>query len=403
MKACGLIVEYNPLHNGHLYHIEEAKSISQADCMIAVMSGSFLQRGEPAIIDKFHRAEAALASGIDIIIELPYPYAVQSSRLFAKGSVHSLSELGVSSICFGSESGDISNFTSSYCLLKENEAIYTGLLKEYLSAGLSFPLASMKALEFIGLTTGQMDLSQPNNILGFSYVKTILDNHLPIKPFTIKRTNNEYHEQEISSSIASATSIRRELILQNQITKNITDTLPQPTRKLLNDYKQTANLWHTWEDYFPLLHYRVMTISVHELSLIEGVDEGIEGRIKQTAKQATSFKQWMGEMKTKRYTWTRLQRMFIHILTNTKKADMKQVLSTNEVPYIRILGLTNTGQAYVKEQKKEMEIPIITQMSRDLPPMLEIEEKASQAYYSILSPTKRIQLQRQEIQPPILR
>src|SRR5690625_7135513 len=96
-----------------------------------------------------------------------------------------------------------------------------------------------------------------------------------------------------------------------------------------------------------------MTISVHELSLIEGVDEGIEGSIKQTAKQATSFKQWMGEMKTKRYTWTRLQRMFIHILTNTKKADMKQVLSTNEVPYIRILGLTNTGQAYVKEQKKE--------------------------------------------------
>src|SRR5690625_2293329 len=109
MKACGLIVEYNPLHNGHLYHIEEAKSISQADCMIAVMSGSFLQRGEPAIIDKFHRAEAALASGIDIIIELPYPYAVQSSRLFAIGSVHSLFEFGDLSICFFSTIGDVCN------------------------------------------------------------------------------------------------------------------------------------------------------------------------------------------------------------------------------------------------------------------------------------------------------
>src|SRR5690625_4124814 len=217
MKACGLIVEYNPLHNGHLYHIEKAKSISQADCMIAVMSGSFLQRGEPAIIDKFHRAKAALASGVDIIVELPYPYAVQSSHLFAKGSVHSLAELGVSSICFGSESGDISNFTTSYHLWKENDAIYTDRLKRYLSAGHSFPLASMKALEFIGLTTGQMDLSQPNNILGFSYVKAILDDHLPIKPLTIKRTNNAYHEQEISSPIASATSIRRELILQDQI------------------------------------------------------------------------------------------------------------------------------------------------------------------------------------------
>lgn len=403
MRACGLIVEYNPLHNGHLYHIERAKSISNADCMIAVMSGSFLQRGEPAIIDKFHRAEASLASGIDIIIELPYPYAVQSSHLFAKGSVNSLHELGVSTICFGSESGDISDFTTSYRLFKENEAVYKASLKDYLSDGLSFPLASMKALDVIGLTTGQMDLSQPNNILGFSYIKAILDGHLPIEPLTIKRTNNAYHEQEISSSIASATSIRRELILQDQIGPNVREALPYQTKKLLDDYKQIAKTWHTWEDYFPLLHYRVMTMSLDELSLIEGVDEGIEGRIKHTAKQATSFKQWMSEMKTKRYTWTRLQRMFVHILTNTNKSDIKQVLITKTVPYIRILGLTKTGQAYLNKQKKEMKIPIISQMSRDLSPMLRMEEKASQAYYSILGPSERIQLQQQEIQPPILK
>src|SRR5690625_6062685 len=170
MRACGLIVEYNPLHNGHVYHIQSAKKVSKADCMIAVMSGPFLQRGEPAIIDKFHRAKAALASGVDIILELPYPYAVQSSHLFAKGSVHSLAERGVSSICFGSESGDISTSTTGYHSWKENDGIYTDRLKRYLSAGHSFPLASMKALEFIGLTTGQMDLSQSNNILGFSFV-----------------------------------------------------------------------------------------------------------------------------------------------------------------------------------------------------------------------------------------
>src|SRR5690625_1877760 len=135
--------------------------------------------------------------------------------------------------------------------------------------------------------------------------------------------------------------------------------------------------------------------------MYHGGDEGLEHRLKQTAKDAVSFKQWMTLLKTKRYTWTRLQRMFVHILTNTKKVEIKQVLDTNRVPYIRILGLTKTGQSYINKQKKEMEIPIFTQMSRDLPPMLQMEEKASQAYYSILSHTERIQLQQQEIQPPI--
>src|SRR5690625_3192239 len=198
MRACGLIVEYNPLHNGHVYHIQSAKKVSKADCMIAVMSGPFLQRGEPAIIDKFHRAKAALASGVDIILELPYPYAVQSSQNFAKGAVQTLHEIGVSSICFGSESGMITDFTTSYHLFKKKESLYTETLQENLKLGMSFPQASMLSLEKIGLTTHQMDLSQPNNILGFSYVRTILENNLPIEPFTIKREKNDFHEQIIT-------------------------------------------------------------------------------------------------------------------------------------------------------------------------------------------------------------
>src|SRR5690625_3404959 len=175
VKACGLIVEYNPLHNGHLYHIKEARNISQAECMIAVMSGSFLQRGEPAIIDKFHRTNAALASGVDIVLELPYPYAVQSSDLFAKGSVKTLYEVGVENICFGSEQGDISHFITSYNIYKDHQDTYRHELKNYLQQGMSFPQASKHAYKKIGLTHQDMDLSQPNNILGFSYIKTILD------------------------------------------------------------------------------------------------------------------------------------------------------------------------------------------------------------------------------------
>ncbi len=147
MNACGLIVEYNPFHNGHLYHARQAKKITNADVLIAVMSGSFLQRGEPAIVDKYHRTKMALNSGIDLVIELPYGYAVQSSNLFAFGSVQSLHQLGVEQLCFGSESGDIQSFLNHYHMLQENKAQYQHTLKEYLTQGLPFPVANKKALE----------------------------------------------------------------------------------------------------------------------------------------------------------------------------------------------------------------------------------------------------------------
>lgn len=400
MRACGLIVEYNPLHNGHVYHIQSAKKVAKADCVIAVMSGPFLQRGEPAIIDKFHRTKAALANGVDIVLELPYSYAVQSSQRFAKGAVQTLHEIGVSSICFGSESGVITDFLNSYHLFKKNETLYTKTLQENLKLGISFPQASTRAHEKIGLTTTQMNLSQPNNILGFSYVRTILDNGLPIEPLTIKRENNDFHEQMITNSIASATSIRKKLI-SDGLSEEVMRTLPLESTKLLSLYKQNTTIWHKWEDYFLLLHYRVMTMSAQELSEIYGVDEGLEYRMKETAKNATSFDQWMQAIKTKRYTWTRLQRIFVHILTNTKKSDMKQLDNQKSVSYIRLLGFTNTGRKYLNENKSKLNVPIFTQFSGSHYHTLKMDEKASNAYYSILPPLKRIQLQKQEIGPPI--
>src|SRR5699024_9065331 len=187
VKACGLIVEYNPFHNGHLYHIKEAKEQSAADCMVAVMSGSFLQRGEPAIIDKFHRTKAALQTGVDLVIELPYTYVVQGSHLLASGAVQSLFEIGVSQICFGSEYGDMTPFLSHYDTLKKHDVQYPAHVRDLLQKGLSYPRANALALKHIGLTNGRLDVSKPNNILGFSYVQTILDEQLPIEPITIKR------------------------------------------------------------------------------------------------------------------------------------------------------------------------------------------------------------------------
>ena len=402
MKACGLIVEYNPFHNGHAYHIQEAKKETGADCIIAVMSGAFLQRGEPAIIDKFHRAKAALHTGIDIVIELPYAYAVQHSDLFAKGAIQSLYEIGVSSICFGSESGDITHFISSYRTFKEKEIVYKKTLHHYLAEGFSFPEASRHAYQKIGLTGHEMNLAQPNNILGFSYVKAILDHDLPIKPTTIKRTKNDYHDTTITSSIASATSIRNQLLGSDLITPAIRETIPQETVNQLEEYKSTVGTWHTWEKYFQLLHYRVLTMSLEELAAIHGVDEGLEYRIKKTAKKATSFNDWVQAIKTKRYTWTRLQRMFVHILTNTTKEDIERVNLHPTVPYIRLLGMSQKGKAYLNFQKKQIVTPLINTLSKNMDPLLTLEEKASNAYYSFLPPARFHQLRNQELQPPIM-
>nr|WP_042224100.1 nucleotidyltransferase [Oceanobacillus manasiensis] len=402
MQACGLIVEYNPFHNGHAYHINEARKVSNADCMIAVMSGNFLQRGEPAIMDKFARTKAALSSGIDIVLELPFAYAVQSSDLFAKGSIHTLHEIGVTSICFGSESGNTTDFTNSYEFLKGREEPYRKTLKVELAKGLSFPEASRQAYHQIGLSHERIDLTKPNNILGYSYVKTILENDYNIEPFTIKRSNSGYHDETIAGSIASATSIRKAIHSHGGLTDEAIQAIPTSTYNQLHDYKSKAGLWHTWEQYFELLHYRVMTMSLNELANIHGIEEGLEHRIKKTAIQARSFHEWVEAIKTKRYTWTRLQRVFVFILANVKKDDIAILTSNSNVPHVRLLGLNEKGQTYLNEVKKQLNVPLVSKLSKKDNPLLQLEERASDAYYSVLSPTRRQKLKKQELMSPIL-
>lgn len=402
MEACGLVVEYNPFHLGHKYHLDQSKLVSSADCVIAVMSGNFLQRGEPAIIDKFHRARAALNSGVDIVLELPFAFAVQNSDLFAKGSVLSLAEIGVTSICFGSEYGNIDGFTEAYQIYKENIEPYQQELKRHLSLGSSFPEASRMAYHHIGLTHENMDLSQPNNILGFSYVKNIFDYHLPVEPITIKRTKSGYHDQEINHQIASATSIRKELLSRETMTNTVRNTVPSQTENELTHYRFKSGVWHNWEKYFALLQYRVLTMSLGELRNIQGMEEGLEYRIKKTAAAANDFQSWMEQLKTKRYTWTRLQRLFVHILTNIKKEDLAQITTMDSVPYLRLLGMSKTGQKYLNQVKKKLHIPLVTQLQRDTHPLLDLDERATDTYYSIIPPHPRAKLRAQELSPPII-
>ncbi|MFD1336006.1 nucleotidyltransferase [Oceanobacillus iheyensis] len=399
MDSCGLIVEYNPFHNGHQYHINQARNVSNSTCIIAIMSGNFLQRGEPAIIDKFHRTKAALHGGADIVIELPYTFAVQNSDRFAIGAIQTLNKFGVSSVCFGSESGSMDPFFQAYKTIKNSSEAFDNLLKDNLSDGLSFPDAATAVYETLGLTEGNLDLSKPNNILGFSYVKAIQEYAPTIKPLTIQRKNNDFHDESINGSIASATSIRKQILQSDSMDDDVHNAIPIETLHQLQSYKDKTAIWHDFEQYFPLLRYRVLTMSIRELQNIQGVVEGLEYRIQQSASDALSFVDWMHKIKTKRYTWTRIQRIFIHILTNTKK-DENYV---DESPsYIRILGMNKQGQQYLNYHKKNFDVPIITSIANTTHSMLAIEERATKAYYSIIPAKLQRKMFKQELQGPII-
>lgn len=402
MHACGIIVEYNPFHYGHQYHIQQAKEQTDATCVIACMSGNFLQRGEPAIVDKFSRARMAIDQGVDIVIELPYAHAVQDSDRFASGAVALLNELKVSAICFGSEQGNIAPFNQAYQIITENKIKFDTVIKKELSLGKSFPVASNRAYHEIGLsiTRDALDLSKPNNILGLSYLKSINKINPEIKALTIKRLHNAYHDQQITQPYASATSIRKGLLEQHALTDTLAATLPYNSTRYLQAYKEKTGMWHTWEAYFSLLQYRVLTMTTEELKAIHGVDEGIEFRLKKTVRQVENFEQWMKALHTKRYTKTRIQRMFVHILTHTLKSTISDLQAEEKVPYIRLIGMSENGKAYLNKIKKGSDVPIVTQLSRNIPQMLALDERASDAYYAVIPINIRKQMHKQEFSPP---
>ncbi|MBX0356555.1 nucleotidyltransferase [Halobacillus sp. Nhm2S1] len=402
MKSCGVVVEYNPFHNGHLYHLEESKKHAEADCMIAIMSGNFLQRGEPAIIDKWNRTEAALRGGADLVLELPFLYAVQHSDYFSQGAIQTLAEVGVDSVCFGSENGRIAAFTEAFEHMSRHQEEYDVTVRRYLNEGYAYPEASRLGYESISFPSGSIDLTQPNNILGYSYVKQLLTYAPDIEPLTVLRKDNHYHDEEIHGKIASATSIRKELFEEKELTEKAGQSLPPSTVEVLHEYKNTHGLWHDWEAYFHLLQYKIMTMEESTLRCFHGVDEGLEYRLKRTIKEAATFHQFISSLKTKRYTWTRLQRTLAHILVGTDKQEARVLLRETPPPYARILGMSDTGKKYLSGIKKETSIPLITQPQQLEHEMLDLEARAAAAYYSVLSPERRVDQLKREYGPPVI-
>lgn len=401
MKAVGLVVEYNPFHNGHIAHIQESKRVTDADVVIAVMSGSFLQRGEPALVSKWARADMALQAGVDLVIELPYRFATANAELFARGSIHLLEALHCDTFCFGSEDGNIASFIDTYHFLKEHSMEYKLALKRFLKEGHSYPTAASLAFRDISIGERELDLSKPNNILGKEYVHTTLANGYMIQPFTIKRVVAGYHETILpAESIASATSIRKAIIEQKQPLQTISNYVPLSTRSILENYIAHFQSLHDWNLYWPFLKYKILTSSSAELAEIYEVEEGIENRLIENAKHSSTFQQFMTLMKTKRYTWTRIQRMCIHILTHSLKKEMEQYSFPT---YLRLLGMTNKGQQYLGTVKKELALPFISKVSAFHDPAIQADLRAASVFAQGLNEPYQTSLMKREFTTPIIR
>ena len=404
MKAVGVIVEYNPFHNGHKFHLEQTKQLTNADCVVAVMSGYFLQRGEPALVSKWARTKMALAAGVDIVIELPYVVSTQKAEHFASGAISILDAIQCDAICFGSENGEINDFEQALDFMNRHEETFTFYLHKALKDGVSYPRAASIAYRLLNGDNQFLDLSKPNNILGFHYVKAIHDQKSRMKAYTIKRVHADYHDEDFSSkTIASATSIRKAIFSNQEDTQLVYKFIPSTTSEFLNEYMEEYNQFHQWEDYFQLLKYKLVTSTPETLRQIYEVEEGIENRLLAHIKKANTFKEFMEYIKTKRYTWTRLQRICLHILTNTTKKEMKALEGKNFSTYIRLLGMTNNGQEYLRVVKKKLPVPLISNISGTTKKILDTDIKAASVYAMSLEEPLRSKFIHEEFSTPPIR
>lgn len=363
MNIIGIIGEYNPLHLGHIYQIKKVKEQFKDSIIILITNSCFTQRGEVSIINKWDKTKISLENDIDVVIELPFPYATQSADIFAKGALEILNTLKIDTLVFGSESNNLTKLENIVNTQLNNQE-YNKLVKEYLKDGINYPTAMSKALStLLGYT-----ITEPNDLLGISYLKEIAINNYPIKPFTIKRIGN-YHDKEIKNPIISA-SLIRSLFKEN---KDITPYIADNSKQYL--YPNLSN-----ESYFPYLKYKLLESK--DLSIYQTVEEGIENRIKKALPLSNTWEELVQNIKTKRYTYNKINRMLIHILTSFTKEEANNL----KIDYIRVLGFTHKGKNYLNKIKKDIDIPLITSYKPNISTLLDLEQRITSIYYLTINP-----------------
>ena len=361
MKACGIVAEYNPLHTGHVYQMNKARQISQADCIIVVMSGNFVQRGEPAVIDKYARTRAALKAGADIVIELPVYYALSSAENFARGAVLTLNEMKAASICFGAETDNADRLAKiSHAIISESPE-YKAILNKALAKGLSYPAARQTALlEY--LPECKDIISGSNNILAIEYIKTILGNNLNMTYYPVLREGAGYNDDTDNAEFASAFGIRK-MLMSDEHDRLKTYLTPVMYEEISN----SKNCPLFPDDFSNIFNHKMLFLKqqcninhtdfAEKLAEYEDITAELANRFAAAFTGRNNIAEFAMKVKSKNIVYSRICRCIMHIILEIRKS-MSDFY--NNIPYIRLLGFNKTGQLYLGSIKKELDVPFIT-------------------------------------------
>lgn len=400
MKAVGIIAEYNPFHNGHAYLIKQARKQTDADAVIVIMSGSFVQRGEPAIFDKYTRTRAALACGADLVLELPVWCATASAELFAAGAVAQLTAAGCDFLCFGSECGNLSLLQQVAKLLAEEPPAYRDHLQTALRTGLSYPAAVMKAashtIEGHWALSDQLPalLSSPNNLLSIEYLKAIYRQHSSMQPVTIQRIGQGYHDTTPTEPYSSASAIRNYLhtsdsdstTVENQTFSELSQWMPpealsciQPAQALMAD------------DFSGLLDYR--RCYTDDFTKWAGFSPALSNRLLALEHTPVALTEVAAQLKTKQYTYSHISRALFHMLLDIRYTDLEAAEAVGYTPYLRVLGIRREMTGLLRQISRNTDIPLINKVADALPDRLfQLDLQASHLYRSVLYHKTRVLL-----------
>lgn len=381
MKITGLITEYNPFHNGHLYHLKKAKELTGADAVVVVMSGDYVQRGEPAVMPKYLRAQAALEAGASVILELPVCYATGSAEYFARGAIALLDSLGcVDSVCFGSECGNIESLEEIAEVLNDEPDIYCERLQYYLKQGKNFPAAREQALleywqsketknpeQKVDLREYEEILKNPNNILGIEYLKAIRKRNSNMKAYTIQRITSGYHDMDLKISesdeeISSASAIRKSIFDTGDYEK-IRGHVPDCAMEIYEEYYQ-KKYPVILDDFSLLLKYRLLTENRESLERYADLSGDLAGRILNRQEEYQSISGFCEKIKTKEMTYARISRSLLHVLLKITSQEMEEYKGAGDCFYARILGFRKDAKEVLSVMKHETKVPILTKLAR---------------------------------------
>lgn len=410
MKIVGLITEYNPFHNGHLYHIKEAKRITGADAAVVVMSGDYVQRGTPAIMPKRLRTEMALKCGAAAVFELPVCYATGSAEYFALGAVSFLEKLGiVDAVCFGCECSSLQVLQRTADILLEEPQPYRSALRKHLREGKSFPSARQEALtEYTEQEGISFVLNDPNNILGIEYLKALKKLNSSITPFAIQRRGAHYHDRNLNTTFSSASAIRSLLAYSGSslrtdrsggsfentplsgILGELEDQVPSSCLELLSDFHRVQYPVYQ-NDFSLILKYKLLNKTPDMLLRYMDVSLELANRICSQLNNFFNYKQFCELLKTRDVTQTRINRALLHIMLGIKKKNVQEYIDNGCNFYARLLGVRKGSEKILSAIAKKGELPLLAQLSQtqDLSPlgqrMLRHDILASNLYTSVIT------------------